>query len=840
VSNKTVRPPANVVATGISPSKIALSWTSSYPVTVERLVGSVWTLLTTGATGHYVDAGLYAGTTYSYRVQAVQGRRQSGWVYAAPATTLPLAAPVVDAGPDQAATVDFPATITLTGTFTCEGLRPTDTVQFMWSLANGPIAVIIDHPDLASTSVTLSAPGAYTFQFSVIVIEANGVRLQGDDTMGTILTARGTVGPPPSGPFPWSGIIDPSRAIDWSLAGVPGGIPTNRTQCGSTIAAYSGTAATINNALAACGANQYVLLGAGTFVLSDGIVHTKDNTTLRGAGPDQTILQFTGNTGNCGTGFLSLVCMGSVATGSYLPTTDFVYNSGVGWVTPWTGPYAKGTTQLTVGDTSLMAAGRIIAIDQLDETTDDGGVVNSAWCAGVANAGGSNCTNAVFSSEGGPNARHDTVDGVGLCNSGVACECRTQCQLVKIVSVDDATHVTITPGLYMPTWRSSQTPNVCAWGRTDASTGFGLGLENVTIENQAGAFGNGGNVNMNNAYGCWVKNIRSINSPRRNIGFLQVAHCEVRDSYFYGGQGAGAESYGVEHVLTADNLVINNIFEKVTQCFLGPCQGCVVAYNYTYDNYFIGGSNCTDPGTGISTCNWPGFNAAHDSGGGMYLHEGNDSGGVTQDFPHGNSPLSTFFRNHISGNDDSSVKTHYQIAFQLHAMSRANNLVGNVLGDDSLSMTYELTPVLVYDSLVGIYMLGYGFGLTVSGNIDNAVAASLLRWGNYDTVHDATQWNPAEVPTSPIARVQGNAVPANQNLPKSFFLPGQPSWWTMQFGSTPPFPPIGPDVTGGNISGLNGHAYKIPARLCFENLSNDPAYSFSPPIKIFNATSCYS
>src|ERR1700693_4125693 len=94
----------------------------------------------------------------------------------------------------------------------------------------------------------------------------------------------------------WSGIIDPSRAIDWSNVGIPGGIPTNRTQCGSTIAAYTGAADTINNALAACSPNQFVLLGAGTFSLSSGITFGHhSNLTLRGSGANQTFIVFAGS-----------------------------------------------------------------------------------------------------------------------------------------------------------------------------------------------------------------------------------------------------------------------------------------------------------------------------------------------------------------------------------------------------------------------------------------------------------------------------------------------------------------------------------------------------------------
>src|SRR5207249_1027427 len=99
----------------------------------------------------------------------------------------------------------------------------------------------------------------------------------------------------------WSGIIDPSRAIDWSQAGVPGGIPTNATQCGSTIAAFGSAsspqaATTINNAItnwtgASSSAPKYILLGPGTFYLNTSI-RLLDNSyvILRGSGPDGTTL----------------------------------------------------------------------------------------------------------------------------------------------------------------------------------------------------------------------------------------------------------------------------------------------------------------------------------------------------------------------------------------------------------------------------------------------------------------------------------------------------------------------------------------------------------------------
>jgi len=79
----------------------------------------------------------------------------------------------------------------------------------------------------------------------------------------------------------------------------------------------------------------------------------------------------------------------------------------------------------------------------------------------------------------------------------------------------------------------------------------------------------------------------------------------------------------------------------------------------------------------------------------------------------------------------------------------------------------------------------------------------------------------------------GNPVPANQVLPPSLYLSIRPSWW----GSVP-WPAIGPDVAGGNIPGYGGHAHQIPARLCYESATIDPAYG-SSNVRIFDPAACY-
>src|SRR2546425_385936 len=89
---------------------------------------------------------------------------------------------------------------------------------------------------------------------------------------------------------PWSGILDPSRAIDWSHAGIPGGIPSRATICASLDP--GSTAAQIDAAIAACPPDQVVFLTAGGFPLSPG-VKMKSGGTLPGAGGERAKLVFT-------------------------------------------------------------------------------------------------------------------------------------------------------------------------------------------------------------------------------------------------------------------------------------------------------------------------------------------------------------------------------------------------------------------------------------------------------------------------------------------------------------------------------------------------------------------
>ena len=157
-------------------------------------------------------------------------------------------------------------------------------------------------------------------------------------------------------------------------------------------------------------------------------------------------------------------------------------------------------------------------------------------------------------------------------------------------------------------------------------------------------------------------------------------------------------------------------------------------------------------------------------------------------------------------------------------------MIGNVLGG-SYSNTYQ-TPSAA-PSGTEIYNLGWHRNSPLPD--DPRVEATLMRWGNYDTVTGTSRFLASEVPSG-LAQF-ANPLPAAQALPPSLYLSARPAWWSTPWG-TPPWPSAGPDVTGGDVPGYAGHAYKIPARLCYENSPIDSAHG-SANVRIFNPGNCY-
>jgi hypothetical protein len=609
--------------------------------------------------------------------------------------------------------------------------------------------------------------------------------------------------------------IDPSRRIDWSTAGVVGGIPPRTTLCATLNP--GATTAQINSAISACPAGQTVFLNAGSYSLTASI-NLKNNVTLRGAGADQTLLTFTTAGTNCNGPWTAFCLAGSNSS----PGGEEHHAS-------WTSGYARSATSITLSNSlGITANSTVLNLDQRDENVDTGNIWN---CLGDDGDCGGNS---------GGFARTD--------NECAGTWCSQQQQVLVTACAPSCngagpTTLTITPGLYMPNWRSSQQPG--AWWASNTATG--MGVENLSANLQP--VGGESFALMMNCYGCWVAGVRSMWAGRDHIALYSCMHCTVRDSYFYQSLTHASVSYGVELAPSSSNdLIENNIFQQVTDSTPnnnGGGSGSVAAYNFAINDLF-GADGWMQPS-----------DYEHASGYSFWLREGNMSIGFESDNVHGTHHFTTLFRNYFRGWQEACNGvpcTAQTIPIHMYAASRYFNVVGNVLGRSGYHTNYQCLPS-ASDCPNGngprsIFVLGQtgnngdssssinGFCLdpptcTTHGNYDPLTANSLMRWGNYDVATGTARFTSSEVPST--LSPYGNPVPSSTALPASLYLSTKPSYFTFR---GIPWPSVGPDVAGGNVAGVGGHVYMNPAQDCFLRTMGGPVDG-SGSVLTFNAATCY-
>jgi hypothetical protein len=206
---------------------------------------------------------------------------------------------------------------------------------------------------------------------------------------------------------PWSGILAPSRAADWTRAGVPGGVPNRTTICANI--STGDTTAQIQQKMDNCTANQVVLFPAGTWNLT-GSIYANKGIVLRGAGPTHTFINLPPGGGN-----IFMGTTGSDTLGNYPPSLGS---------TDWVGGLSKGSTVLMLASTAGIATGQHIVLDQDNDAYVFPFGVNGQCTAG--NSCGRNDSPLQFN----------------------GAENRAQPEIVEIQSVDSATQITVAaPGV---------------------------------------------------------------------------------------------------------------------------------------------------------------------------------------------------------------------------------------------------------------------------------------------------------------------------------------------------------------------------------------------------------
>jgi hypothetical protein len=311
--------------------------------------------------------------------------------------------------------------------------------------------------------------------------------------------------------------------------------------------------------------------------------------------------------------------------------------------------------------------------------------------------------------------------------------------------------------------------------------------------------------------------------------------------------------------------VENNIFQQTTNPLMfGQTTGTVVDYNFAINDIYSGGS-----GQFVQAAY-----AGHNAGNTMNLWEGNNFVGIWSDSNWGSSFTQTLFRNMLSGWQ--SGKTANTTPVIIEAWSRGFNVIGNVLGQPGYHNNYQAyansatAGANMSSAETSIYTLGFtgntGNGTCVSApTCDAKVFPSLMRWGNWDTVSSAAQWTSAEASPAAITYMNANFSSSYfgslaHTLPASLHYSSTPSWWP----SGKAWPPVGPDVTSGNIGVCSGGTYAgaqaisssqctggtlstawashvdaIPAQVCYLSQMSGPPDGSGSALS-FDASKCYT
>lgn len=521
----------------------------------------------------------------------------------------------------------------------------------------------------------------------------------------------------------WSGILDPTRAVDWSTAGVPGGIPNRTTICATIQASTYGNGSSdatsgIQAALNACPANQVALLGAGVFLINSHLV-IPNNVVLRGAGADQTQLHW------AGTDFAA-VYFGNTDDYSKWPI------SGSGNTT--FSNAVKGATTIQVASASGISAGSMLMLTQRDLSY-------------MTEAGhGGTCT---FCTSG------FTGDG----DSG---------QNVVITAVNGTT-LTIDPPLYI-----DYTNSPTAFRFTHAAA-TNSGLENLKISSfgQHPA-GQSANIMMGAAYASWVLGVESDFADNAHMYMYFDTHCEVRNSYFHDGYNHGPGQTDNQLNIaykTSASLIINNIFwrQHVSVMFERGSSGNVLAYNFMSGNYHQ------------AQLSWHqsdiDFHGAHPM---MNLLEGNADDFVQVDDYWGSSSHTTIFRNYAGGahqyvpplNARGALQIGSAIwedggndfAYDVNDLQNYNNLVGVIAGNSHTKSAgdagVKVSPASGFNNGVCIR---YGYDGSNDASVNpNTVFPTTFIHGVYDCQAGTFTWDSAH---------------PDHTLPASFFLSSKPTWW---------------------------------------------------------------
>jgi len=558
-------------------------------------------------------------------------------------------------------------------------------------------------------------------------------------------------------------------------------------------------------------------------------------------GANSTFIYFYGTSGVNGDN-----CNGMYAT-LCIESADNNYQGGMSnGPVNWTAGYSAGTTVITLASVPNLKIGNFILVDQNITSSDTGAYFDQDVTVGgnpfVAPGGA-----GPYSAQGGSvRAGRDTAHDYLVVGCNGSTTVGTSCTGTNVA-------VTIDPPLVEPNWNGSLNPQ--AWWVAYPSRY--VGFQNMAIDdtNSGCSVGNSYGVGINNSVFWWVRGVKVFNTCRAHIGFTYSARGIIRDNYIHLARNSTSTSYGIECANYGSEVLIEN---NISQAIASPimlqegCPSVVSGYNFAINDYF------SAPGYSLSML------GSHASSDNFDLFEGNVGRAYDGDGTHGTHNTNTLFRNYLAGTEAvcwASGPTNGDYASYLattwgpctqanfaasdFAYSRNFNFIGNVLGSSATANYITTTAPTTF----GNYVFNIGIGNTGQGAtvpVDPAVPQTVYLWGNCDYTNAgaggapftacnfASTYVPVSGNLSASQQAWAQTVPGSHALPASFYYSSKPSWWP----SSKPWPIIGPDVTGGNISATNGLANTNPAQDCYLSLPGATANGTGGPFP-FDANACY-
>jgi hypothetical protein len=429
-----------------------------------------------------------------------------------------------------------------------------------------------------------------------------------------------------------------------------GGIPNRPTGSGTIFNAHTtygadntgvtDATAAIQNALNAAGAAASAANGCvaylptGTYLVSNTLT-LKSNVTIRGDGPDSTIIHYTGT----GTG-----CLSADSFQGWAPSVNITASA------------KAGATQITVASSAGMAVGGIICISQTNPTSP------FSFVDIVGNAG-------PYIFAGAPKTTGGAVfNGT---TSGDNNRCLYQVNMITNIS---GNVLTLERPLYLAT---GGTPCVNYQARPFTT---GVGIEKLQI-NSTGAGVDEHTIYLSNCIRSWCKNIKCVLAN----GTANYSHVycynsyanEVRDSWF---QGGGVNTSGMDYGIfftgnTSECLCENNVFVGLRHALItAGGVGNVYGYNISVGSYESEDTNRTSLTQDV--CH-------HGSESAFNLWEGNICAQIDLDNIHGGNAWNTCYRNWAlawSSVMSTSAPVSFRYAMVINYNTYNANVAGNVWG----------------------------------------------------------------------------------------------------------------------------------------------------------------